>query len=66
MKFLIISRGEIYKNNSDLFDINESFITFEEVFFVRILFEFSKWSMKERQISFVNRMEAIMPEFDEY
>ena len=66
IKFLMIANGQRYINRSTNFEINEEAITFEEVFFVRILFEFSKWSMRERQTSFVNHMESIMPEFDDY
>lgn len=41
-------------------------MTFEEVLFLRILYEFSKTFGRERSVEFMEKLDDILPDFDDY
>lgn len=58
--------GTHLSNKFEQYEIDDHKIKFEEVLFIRILFEFSKSFKQERSVEFTEKIDEIVPEFDDY
>jgi hypothetical protein len=58
-----IDSEEIQMNKFEQFEIDVDNIKFEEVLFLRVLYEFSKSFRKDRSIEFMEKIDEIVPDF---
>ena len=53
-------------NDFEQYKLDPNKVKFEEVLFLRILYEFSKTFSRERSVEFMEKLDDILPEFDDY